>query len=572
LDTATPPTPSAFTPPPPPPPVPAEKPTDETIKETLESIVIAFILAFVFRAYVVEAFVIPTGSMAPTLLGEHRDITCDQCGYRYSLDLPDKDYEARERRSGKNPHLAACPMCHNVIDTRGAPTSAGDRILVHKYLYSIADPKRWDVVVFKNPQDPSINYIKRLVGLPGERLWIIDGNIYTSRHNEAWRIARKSDRPKVQRAVWQPIYHSQYLPLDAGRRSGTNLAWKPPWIEEEGEGWVQANPPYDSERRVEPARAYRYGGTGPATIRFDFEGFLGVKPGLYPYNQLNGEHRPLVRESLEDVRIAAAFQPDTAGLSVALETTARVDALPKGSQTLDPRPWTLRARIAGDGKASLEAVTSEGELQNLGSVQLTPLEPGRPTKVEFWFVDQELSLWVDGVSVLEYEFELPKAAADDNIDLLAHRALPTSFYPRVRVSVAGSPVTLHAIELDRDLYYTDATASDPNKIGTGVLVRRPSGTIGGEPIGLGPDDFFCLGDNSPRSSDGRMWNSVNPWIEERIFKNNLEATNDLTRHWGIVPRKLMMGRAFFVYFPAPKSLTPKSTPLIPNFGDMRFIH
>ena len=44
---------------------------DETIKETFESIIIAFILAFVFRAYVVEAFVIPTGSMAPTLLGAH---------------------------------------------------------------------------------------------------------------------------------------------------------------------------------------------------------------------------------------------------------------------------------------------------------------------------------------------------------------------------------------------------------------------------------------------------------------------------------------------------------------------
>ena len=56
-------------------PVPApEKPkADETnegsIKETIESILIAFILAFIFRGFVVEAFVIPTGSMATTLLG-----------------------------------------------------------------------------------------------------------------------------------------------------------------------------------------------------------------------------------------------------------------------------------------------------------------------------------------------------------------------------------------------------------------------------------------------------------------------------------------------------------------------
>src|SRR5437763_13505597 len=40
-----------------------------SVKETVESILVAFILAFIFRAFLVEAFVIPTGSMAPTLLG-----------------------------------------------------------------------------------------------------------------------------------------------------------------------------------------------------------------------------------------------------------------------------------------------------------------------------------------------------------------------------------------------------------------------------------------------------------------------------------------------------------------------
>ena len=70
---------------------PGVKPTDETVKDTLEAIVVAFILAFVFRAYVVEAFVIPTGSMAPTLLGEHLDVVCQQCGYRFSVDSPGGD-------------------------------------------------------------------------------------------------------------------------------------------------------------------------------------------------------------------------------------------------------------------------------------------------------------------------------------------------------------------------------------------------------------------------------------------------------------------------------------------------
>src|SRR5688500_7962806 len=58
-----------------------------SIKETVESILVAFILAFIFRAFVVEAFVIPTGSMAPTLLGAHIRVRCEDCGYRWNVNF-----------------------------------------------------------------------------------------------------------------------------------------------------------------------------------------------------------------------------------------------------------------------------------------------------------------------------------------------------------------------------------------------------------------------------------------------------------------------------------------------------
>ena len=86
-------------------------------------------------------------------------------------------------------------------------------------------------------------------------------------------------------------------------------------------------------------------------------------------------------------------------------------------------------------------------------------------------------------------------------------------------------------------------------------------------IQLDADHFFCLGDNSPRSSDGRFWASVNPWIEKRMFDPDREEP--IT---GIVPRPLMMGRAFFVYFPAPRSWHPKKRAFVPAFGEMRVIH
>jgi signal peptidase I len=52
-------------------------------RETVESIVVAFVLAFLFRTFEAEAFVIPTGSMSPSLQGQHKDVVCTQCGYSF---------------------------------------------------------------------------------------------------------------------------------------------------------------------------------------------------------------------------------------------------------------------------------------------------------------------------------------------------------------------------------------------------------------------------------------------------------------------------------------------------------
>src|SRR5262245_11222802 len=61
------------------------------VRETIESIVIAFVLAFLFRTFEAEAFVIPTGSMAPTLMGRHKDVQCPQCGERYRVSASEEE-------------------------------------------------------------------------------------------------------------------------------------------------------------------------------------------------------------------------------------------------------------------------------------------------------------------------------------------------------------------------------------------------------------------------------------------------------------------------------------------------
>jgi len=83
-------------------------------KETVESILVAFILAFIFRAFVVEAFVIPTGSMAPTLLGAHMRYRCEDCGYKFDVNFSGKavgdDVEIPSIAKGRV-YVAFCPNC-----------------------------------------------------------------------------------------------------------------------------------------------------------------------------------------------------------------------------------------------------------------------------------------------------------------------------------------------------------------------------------------------------------------------------------------------------------------------------
>jgi signal peptidase I len=110
------------------------------IRENLEAVAIAIVMALVIRQFAVEAFMIPTGSMTPTLYG---------------------------RENGKRP---------------------GDRILVDKIGPLASGLSRWDVIVFKYPLNESRNYIKRLIGLGGETVTIRDGDIWID-----GRIARKPE-------------------------------------------------------------------------------------------------------------------------------------------------------------------------------------------------------------------------------------------------------------------------------------------------------------------------------------------------------------------------------------------
>ncbi|MER9684039.1 signal peptidase I [Mesorhizobium sp. M0184] len=109
--------------------------------ETVSVIVQALLLALVIRTLLFQPFSIPSGSMRPTLLeGDYLFVTKWSYGFsRYSL-----------------------PFGPNIFSGR---------------IWG-SEPKRGDVVVFKFPPDPSVDYIKRVVGLPGDKIQVKDGQLF----------------------------------------------------------------------------------------------------------------------------------------------------------------------------------------------------------------------------------------------------------------------------------------------------------------------------------------------------------------------------------------------------------
>ena len=195
-------------------------------RENVEALVVAFILALIFRAFLAEAFVIPTGSMAPTLMGAHKDLYCDACGHRFPVGA---SHEATALNNFQVVVGGVCPNCRfvNPLDLANESdeqTFNGDRIVVNKFSYALGDPKRWDVIVFKFPGNPKQNYIKRLVGLPGETITVRHGDVYRTTDSVPQTILRKD--PTRQLAMSHDVYDTDRQ-ADVLTGAGYPARWQP---------------------------------------------------------------------------------------------------------------------------------------------------------------------------------------------------------------------------------------------------------------------------------------------------------------------------------------------------------
>lgn len=96
----------------PPKPKTIEKPTEikDSFREIIETVVFVIVLVFMLKTFLAEAFVIPTGSMATTLLGYHKDVVCDKCGFPYQVNCSAEAEDPHPNQFNKV-RTSDCPNC-----------------------------------------------------------------------------------------------------------------------------------------------------------------------------------------------------------------------------------------------------------------------------------------------------------------------------------------------------------------------------------------------------------------------------------------------------------------------------
>jgi signal peptidase I len=475
------------------------------IANTFEWLITAFILAFVFRAFVMEAFRIPTGSMADTLKGAHFRMRCRQCGYRYEHGFIPGQYTNSDGRTLREdtvpsasvrPPKTRCPSCGyywppDYPRTGGLmPVANGDRILVLKCLYQFFEPKRWDVIVFKNPLDPRINYIKRLVGLPEENLEIIDGDLYIN-----GQIARKP--LKVQNELWMPVYDNDYQPVNPYTPAFNRHQWDQPFRAGSFSKWEidKASPTlFRLDSSADQTNSMVYS----TSIGNDFR-------ATYAYDDVREyKHLPYCSDLM--VRFYADT-PDSEGL-IGIELSkyetrykAWVDFRFRDTRS----NMTMNIAKVSKGKETLLSSKSIGLWRAVKKSSL----------VKFANVDHQLI----------FQFGSEKLTWDLGFSPEAAGPRKTEIEPQVRIFGSGR-LTLSHVAIFRDIHYTA-----PNGLGQGRAAED-------NPFPLEKDEFFVLGDNSPNSLDSRLWHRPG------------KANNGLSYREGIVPRDYLVGKALLIYWPS----------------------
>jgi signal peptidase I len=544
-------------------------------------------LTFLIWNLEAEGFVIPTGSMAPTLVGRHKEVACPQCGYVYTVNA-DREVEASGSGSAgaRRIETGTCENCRFECKVSDAPSFAGDRVYVVKTGVSLpflpaagrADLKRWDVTVFWLPEEPEVRYIKRLVGMPNEVIRIERGDLWV----------RPADGPGEFRRLRRPLEHQEAMQMtvydDAHRAAA--LSDDPRWRR-----WAAAAP----GDWVEPeAGLYTCGGSAgkwselryhhvaptPEQCAAILSGSpLPVAPRASLVTDYLSYNTDLAADDRTHPRRAARawYQPNWVGdltLAVRLKTRepdgqVRLELIKAGESNfcdIDLAKGEVRLAHA----SSLLGARAVGELARPGVHE-----------VVFANVDERLTVWVDGA--------LPFGDGRTYDSAQRNTAATAADLEPARIASRGACIEVSNLVLKRDLYYTleptetdyanldessktDSSAlldvlSDPDRFSK--LAHNPPRDY---PLARG--FYLMLGDNSPWSRDARAWGRADQ-VDADLPGYGWDHSGRAS--WE-VPEALLVGKAFCVYWPHPKPIWPRirlgadlQLPILPYIERMRWI-
>ncbi len=368
-------------------------------RDNIEAVAISIVTIVLFKYFVLEAYKIPTGSMQPTLMGN-------------------------------------------------AETGIYDRVIVDKFSYHYRDPERFEIAVFKYPLDSSKNFIKRIVGMPGETMYLAGGDIFVQAPGEEAKPLR---RPR-------PIQNAQL------RRVETNGEWH---RDGRSAGWnLEASE--DSDSIVASS-----GGSMsyPQPNRSIKDGYLdGYPKGVK--SKISEKGKGSSTNDVSDLRVA-----------LELKAEAGVEACTVVLHEGDRR---FRFTLPGPAATGVAPPAISATGPGLDGERSTPekapqLAAGDTVEVEVQNLNDLLEFRVDGDLVAS--MEIPAASIE--------RAGIHEMRSRMSVEVdaaSAATATFDDIKIWRDIFYTQTAGRNP-------ITRWEI-----------PDDHYVvLGDNSQDSSDGRDW-------------------------------------------------------------------
>ncbi|WP_437192086.1 signal peptidase I [Planctomicrobium sp. SH527] len=517
------------------PTAPAQPATAGTFRHVAESFVLLAVAVILFRGFAAEGFMISTGSMAPTLLGYHRQVVCPECQFEFARGAAPSNEEGTQRFAQANydigleiPTEIRCPNCSLTdIEFQTLPRTEGDQLLVHKHAYEFRDPRRWEVIVFRNPSDPRQAYVKRVAGLPGETIELRSGDVYAD-----GKLCRKP--LSVQRSMKVPI--ARYK----NRTSGKDPDSWPGWTARDSDSAWKMEPSHLSINRlgdqfdiradwIDYRHWIRAGGQHRSQAPLaKWPREIDLKDDRY--SRLKYENGIVTCSGvMTDVeRRGWLAKSDSAGFHEAINALyeqshiapiiddSGYNAVTEGNENpVDEFFLTLTLKdVQGTGCFEMELLNSSNRFTvtlDFGQYEcrltrnddavpvrvgsLSTKAPHQEIHLEFSTFDSQVVVAINGKEALSpFAFETTSDTKSVKVP--------------ARFGVSKLACQVLDVELSRDVYYTPVQNEDS------ITTK------------LGEEEFYVLGDNSRVSVDSRVWPDP------------------------AVPKRALIGKPLFVHLPS----------------------